>query len=114
MAFYGYRSRIDLPSDPPVIRPHSPRPYAYSKTGTVQQIGAFPDRCDDCTVRDATQKILIRMPGAAGISGGPLVNAAGQVVRMVYASSLDSALALHVSHLAAAVQRAWQNSLSGN
>lgn len=117
VAFYGYRSKIDFYSEPPLVRPHSGR-YAsryseteYSETGAVQQIGAFPDRCVNCIVLDATQKILVRMPAAPDTSGGPLVNASGQVVGMVYAASPNSALAIHVSHLAAAAQRAWVNSL---
>ena len=86
--------------------------YADRETGTVQEIGAFPDRCGNCTVLDATPKIMIRMRAIAGDSGGPLVNADGRVVGLVYAAGQHGTLAIHVSELAAAVHRAWLDSLS--
>ena len=88
--------------------------YADRETGTVQEIGAFPDQCGNCTVLDATQKIMIRMRAIPGDSGGPLVNAAGRVVGLVYAAGQHGTLAIHVSQLADAVQQAWLDALADN
>ena len=86
--------------------------YADRETGTVQEIGAFPDQCGNCSVLDATPKIMIKMRAIPGDSGGPLVNTDGQVVGLVYAAGRHGTLAIHVSQLADAVHRAWLDSLS--
>ena len=88
--------------------------YADGEIGTVSRLGAFPDGCSDCSVADGTQKLLIALTSIPGDSGGPVVNADGQVAGLVYAGGGNDTVAVHGSHLVAAVHRAWLKSLDDN
>ena len=87
--------------------------HADGERGEITEIGAFADNCRNCTVAYATEKFTFSAAGIPGDSGGPVLNADGEVVGLLYAADRrgSSAVAVHVSHLAEAVQKAWENTL---
>ncbi len=81
--------------------------YAAQRVGEISNIGQFEDNCHDCDVADWVEKLRHSAKSVSGDSGGPLVNVEGKVVGLNYAGGGDDTVAVHVSHLAEAIQKAY-------
>ena len=88
--------------------------YADMEVGKIYEIGSFDDSCHECTVSDSTKKLLISAGAVQGDSGGPVSNASAAIVGVLYAANEDSAVAVHVSHIADEVHRAWLDSFASD
>ena len=111
VAVYGYAT---VPNPDRYDRIVSGIRHADEETGIIAEIGAFPDKCRACTVAISTDKLRISAISTKGDSGGPVINTSGAVLGMLYAGSANDTIAVHVSHIADAVNEAWLDSFSDN
>jgi len=85
--------------------------YAIQRKGTITHLGRIDDNCRECSVSVWTEKFHFSAPGIPGDSGGPVVDPLGQVVGLTYAGGAESAIAVHVSHIADAIRQAYLNTI---
>ena len=105
---YGYGT-IGNPSSWASVAPIT---HADPEMGEITELGAFPDHCRSCNVSASTVKFSLSADAVPGDSGGPVVDATGRVVGLLYAGGSGSSVAVHVSHIAEALQKAWLNTLT--